>query len=177
MILKIVKKILSMLPILIFMLALFIIITVSISYRKGKVPKVFGYSYMIVLTGSMAPDINIDDFIMVKESSIYNVNDRVSFYYDIDNNGTLEIVTHRIKAIKDGIYTVQGDAARENDKQEITKNKIIGKVVFKSTFLGQIFSLNFIRNKNYIFGIIILSLFIFGGYQIVHIVKLSKEKK
>ena len=67
---KTLKKILAFLPFVIFVIAVVLIINISISIKSHKVPKVLGYSYMIVETGSMKPNLEINDFIVVKEKMI-----------------------------------------------------------------------------------------------------------
>lgn len=173
---KVIKWVLTIIPTLIFAFAIFITINVALAYRNNTIPNIFGYSYMVVKTGSMQPTILIDDMIVVRIQDSYEVDDIVTFYYDIGDNGTLDIVTHRIESIVGDVITVRGDAATDpNDYQEIEADDIIGKVVFTSTFLGQLFSLNFIQNKNIIFIILISGLSIFLVYQIVHIIKIRKE--
>lgn len=175
---KIIKILLSVIPALIFVFAIYVIINIAVAYRKQEVPHIFGYSYMIVVTGSMEPTIAINDFIVVKARDTYVEDDIITFYYDIKQNGTLEVVTHRIVAINDDEIVAKGDAVSDpNQTQTITKDDIIGKVIYQSTFLGQFLSLNFLQNKNLIFGILVFSLSVFAIYQIVKIIKLRKENQ
>lgn len=84
---KIIKKILSLLTIAIFALAFFIIISSTIQMRKRQVPRLFGFSYFTVATQSMEPVIKVNDFIIVKKANEYQIDDIVSFYYDVNNDG------------------------------------------------------------------------------------------
>lgn len=43
------------------------------------VPKVFGYSFINILSGSMEPTISAGDLVICKEQDSYNVNDPVLF--------------------------------------------------------------------------------------------------
>lgn len=174
---KIVKKILSAIPIIIFLLSLFIIVTVSISIKNRKVPSIVGYSYMTVLTKSMEPDIMMNDFIVVKNTKEVFIGDVISFYYDINNDGLMEVNTHKIIDIVDDVYITHGVNNEEGNNEEVSKEDIVGKVVYKSNFLGKIFSLSFINNKNLIFLGIVIFLIIFIIYQVINIFKMIKNKE
>lgn len=169
------KRLLTILPIIIFLCAVFVIINLSMAMKKRQAPQIFGYSYMIVETGSMEPILKINDFIVVKAQKEYYLDNIVSFYYDINNDQQKEIVTHQIIKIEDGKYFLKGK--KGDDIQEVTKEDIIGKVVFSSSFLGSLFSLQIFRNKNLIFAILTILLALFALYHIINIIKLSKKRK
>ena len=97
-------------------------------------------------------------------------------------------MTHRIIEMKDdGKIVLQGDAvtASENyetalnkdEIQEITSDKIIGKVVYRSSLIGKLFTTNILKNRNFLFMFLIGSLVIFMIYQSFNIFKLLKEDK
>ena len=59
-------------------LVIFLIITLlyviySKYIRKDKITKVFGYGFLVVLTGSMEPEIDTGSLIIIKNSNDYNV--------------------------------------------------------------------------------------------------------
>ena len=174
-----VRNIVVAIPIIIFILAIALIFKISFSLQKGQVPKVFGITFMEVQTGSMEPNIHQYDFIANKSKKEYKVGDAVSFYYDLDGNGKEESVTHRIISINDdGTITLRGDAAvSDTDIQVITSDKIIGKVVFRSSLIGKLFTTNIFKNRNFLFLFLIGSLVIFMIYQSFNISKLLKEDK
>jgi len=172
---KTLKKILAFLPFVIFVIAVVLIINISISIKSHKVPKVLGYSYMIVETGSMKPNLEINDFIVVKEKDDYQVDDVVSFYYDLNGDDIKEVVTHRIKIKDNNHFVVKGD--NDEGTQEVSKENIIGKVVYKSSFLGSIFTLKIFSNKNIIFGVLVALLLAFAIYQIINIIKMTEKGK
>jgi len=84
----------------------------------------FGYTFFEVVSGSMSPTINTYDMIIVKIDKEVSVDDIVTFYKDNS------FITHRITDYKDdnNILT-KGDANNTTDKS-ITKDEILGKVVF-----------------------------------------------
>lgn len=172
---KILRKIISVLTIIIFALALFIIINASIKIRNQQVPNLFGYSYFNVKTESMKPTINVNDFIIVKKVNNYQVDDIVSFYYDVNNDGRKEVVTHQIIDIQGNKVITHGVNNPINKNEEINSSDIIGKVVYKSPFLGKLLSNKLITNKFYIISFIIICLLVFIGFQVVNIIKLLKK--
>ena len=175
-----VRNIVVAIPAIIFILAIALIFKISFSLKKGEVPKVLGFTFMEVQTGSMEPNIHQYDFIVNKAKKEYQVGDILSFHYDLNNDGSdNESVTHRIISLNDdGTITLKGDAAlSDTDTQTITKDKIIGKVVFKSSFIGKIFKTDLFKNRNFLFMFLIGSLVIFMIYQSFNIAKMMKEDK
>ena len=175
-----VRNIVVAIPAIIFILAIILIFRISFSLQKGEVPKVFGMSFMEVQTGSMEPEIHQYDFIANKAKKEYFVGDDVSFYYDLNNDGKEESVTHRIISINDdGTITLKGiaEGIRDTDIQVITADKIIGKVVFRSSSIGKLFTTSIFKNRNFLFVFLIGSLVIFMIYQSFNIFKLLKEDK
>ena len=175
-----VRNIVVAIPAIIFILAIILIFRISFSLQKGEVPKVFGMSFMEVQTGSMEPEIHQYDFIANKAKKEYFVGDDVSFYYDLNNDGKEESVTHRIISINDdGTITLKGiaEGIRDTDIQVITADKIIGKVVFRSSSIGKLFTTSIFKNRNFLFIFLIGSLVIFMIYQSFNIFKLLKEDK
>lgn len=84
----------------------------------------FGYTFFEVVSGSMSPTINTYDLVIVKVNEDVKNDDIITFYKDNT------FITHRIIDYKDdnNILT-KGDANNTTDK-EITKDMIIGKVVY-----------------------------------------------
>ena len=106
---------------------------ISIKILKKDLAPIQGYAVLEVVSGSMEPNIHIGDMIVINtKNKEYRVNDIITFY---DVNGAF--VTHRIIYIdKDGILT-KGDNNNAED-EKITKDKVVGKYVFKITGAGKI---------------------------------------
>ncbi|MBO4622958.1 MAG: S24/S26 family peptidase [Bacilli bacterium] len=176
-----IRNIVVAIPAIIFVLAIILIFRISFSLQKGEVPKVFGLTFMEVQTGSMEPEIHQYDFIVNKEKKEYHVGEDVSFHWDLNGDGKdSEYVTHRIISFnEDGTITLRGIASgiAETDVQVITSDKIIGKVVFRSSLIGKLFTTNILKNRNFLFMFLIGSLVIFMIYQSFNIFKLMKEDK
>ena len=118
---------------------LLVVILVYILYskyiEKNEITKIYGYGFLVVLTGSMEPEINSGGLVVVKEGE-YEVNDVIT--YETENL----LVTHRIieKNIVNGKieYICKGDANNENDLK-ISENQIQGKVIYHSKVLRSIY--------------------------------------
>lgn len=99
---------------------------------------ILNYKMYIITSGSMEPEIKTHELVVVKTSlKEYKVGDIISYY-----DKSLEIpVTHRvIEHDKDqDIYITKGDANNTDDNVPLTKENIIGKVVYHSYPLGNFY--------------------------------------
>ena len=127
-------------------IAILVIITALFLYSKyiakDKMPNVFGYSILKIVSGSMEKNYSVNDCILIKKQSNYEVNDVVTY---IDSYGNF--VTHRIVKIDGKSIITKGDANNTED-EVFNKSKIQGRVICK---LPKIFSLG-----NIIIGFIII---------------------
>ena len=129
---KIFKKILFGLFLLISSAYLFIIISPKIF--KDFYP--FGIRTAIVLSGSMEPTLEINDFVVVKKPDVIKVNDIVSYRQD----DLSKEVLHRIIRMNDDEIVTKGDANNTEDNP-IAMSQITGVYVCKIKYLGNIISL------------------------------------
>lgn len=98
---------------------------------KVEVVKIFGYSGLVILTGSMEPVYHPGDVIFIHEQKDYEVKDVITFH----QRGM--VVTHRIVG-KDGEnFTTQGDANNSSD-EPIKLSDIEGKVVGSVGGVGKV---------------------------------------
>ena len=98
-----------------------------------QVPSIFGYSSLMVATGSMSGTIEEGDLIIIKDTDDYKIGDIVTFFQDGDDIPT----THRIYNIDDeGKWVTRGDANNSYDKRSITSDEIIGEVVLVIPYVG-----------------------------------------
>ena len=82
----------------------------------------FGYSVFEVQTGSMNPEINPGDWIIVKASDDINLKDIITY----KNNG--EYITHRVIGTYNKTYVTKGDANNSKD-EPIDAKQVVGKVI------------------------------------------------
>lgn len=91
--------------------------------------------YILLLLGSMEPTLKINELIVVensKENSNYEIGDIITFY---DEELGAD-VTHRIIKITENGYYTKGDFNNVEDLNIVTKDRIVGKLVFNSYLLG-----------------------------------------
>ena len=99
---------------------------------KPYITKICGVSALTITTGSMKPNIDIGDMIIIKQYPRYEIGDIIT--YQIDNK---YLVTHRIIKKDENTYITKGDSNNIED-EPVDKAQIEGKVVFYSKLLGKI---------------------------------------
>ena len=99
--------------------------TIGVRYFTGEPqPVVFGWSWAVVISGSMEPEIKVNALVIAHEEEKYKVGDVITF-----KSGT-DIVTHRIIGEDNGKYVTKGDANNTNDDERVSKDDILGKAVY-----------------------------------------------
>lgn len=117
-----------LMPILIISL----ILIIKSYIDKDNVPSVFGYSPLIVLSGSMETEIYTGDLVVVKKvkEDTIKEGDIIAFYTDSSKE---TIITHRIMEIKeeDGKikYITKGDSNITKDAEEVDSDLVVGKYI------------------------------------------------
>jgi signal peptidase len=121
----------------VFLVLLIALIVCIVSAKiKGKVPKVFGYSVVVITTGRMGDTFPVGTYILIKETSPEDIkeNDIICFYsedpsiYGYPN-------THRVTKVIESNgkyeYITKGDANAVEDNITAKGDKLIGKYVQK----------------------------------------------
>ncbi len=144
------KKIFEFLNnIIILILALIIISIIYSRYvKEDPIISIFGKSFLVVTTGSMKPEINPCDLIIISKEKDYRVNDVVTYF----DEGIC--ITHRIIKIDEEGIVCKGDANNIEDDY-IEMSMIQGKVIFKSKILG-IFALYMLKPVTVIYFIVLI---------------------
>lgn len=110
--------------------------------NKNEVPKIGGYCPLIVLTGSMEPNIKTGDLIIVKQISGSDVEAKdVIAFFDPDGNGT-SILTHRVNEVYEEngtlYFRTQGDANNAEDRSPVSEDKLVGIYQFRIAGAGNV---------------------------------------
>lgn len=97
----------------------------------APVPKVFGLSPLIVLSGSMEPAIYAGDVVVIREQAAdkYKTGDVVTYL-----DGATAF-THRIISEGNGVFTLKGDNNNVAD-EFVAAGKFEGKVVLRIPKIG-----------------------------------------
>lgn len=185
---KILKSIANTIPYIILLISFLLIINAATSIKKGETPSVFGRAILLITSGSMEDTIMTGDIIIIDVTpEDYNVGDIITFYADLNGDGTDEKVTHRIVAIDtvDGVdyFTTKGDNNATNPtsgtfETAFTEDRIIGKYTSKSSFLGSAYSFIFAGGYNIIFIVVILVFIAIGVMEVFSIIRnVTAEKQ
>ena len=163
-------------------LALNTILIVKGAMDDSKPPAAFGYTPLVVLSGSMdstefmADPIQINDLIIVKTCDADNleVGTVISF---MENDYA---VTHRIIAINtldDGTitYTTKGDANNVQDSNPVRPENVIGEYVYQINGLGKF--LLFIQSTKGMLLCIGVPLLLFIIYDVIRRQQLLKKER
>ena len=95
----------------------------------NKMPMPFGYGISVVLSGSMEPELSVNDLVIVKEADGYEVGD-VVVYQDGSS-----LVIHKIISV-DGDEIVTKGVANNTADDPIDISRIKGKAVASLPLLG-----------------------------------------
>lgn len=114
------------LDILIFLFGIILLISIysdiQVKILKRDHADFFGFSTFEVQTGSMAPNINPSDVIIVKANTNPDVKDVITYKSGKD------YITHRVVEAYKGTYVTKGDANSSKD-EAIKQSQIVGTVV------------------------------------------------
>lgn len=95
------------------------------SLTGNALPMPFGHGTAIVLSGSMEPELSVDDLIFVRVQDTYEVGDIVVY----QSSGAL--VVHRIVSLEGNTVVTKGDANNaQDDPMEISaiKGRVTGHI-------------------------------------------------
>ncbi len=116
-----------------------------------------------VVSNSMEPTLKVGEVVFVKETNEYNVGDILSFISK-EHGGI--VVTHRCISVEvtNGIkhYVCKGDnSSVAFNTQNVGETDVLGKVVYVSTFLGDV--VNFVQTNKFLI-ILTVSLFVISSF-------------
>ncbi len=129
--------------------------------NKNETPSFFGIKTFVIISGSMEPELNIGDIVIIKKCSQEELkeNDIISYKY-----GQSEI-THRIIQIEDNEngkeYITKGDNNNVRDSENIKYENIEGKCIGKIRHLGKVILI--LKNKIVLICIILILYLIYAG--------------
>lgn len=198
---KILNIVVTVLIVCVLVISAFVlVVSLTSKSENGGVPNIFGKAPISVLTDSMVGDdelsFNAGDLLICdvvpddgsRMDSSYKVGDVVTFSYDIDGNGYVEYITHRIyKVNEDGSYFTKGD---NNDTYDQSKNN---NIVFSEISSSDIVAtyhgakipglgsvIGYLQTSMGFFLCVLLPMIIFFLYEavrvVINIIAYNKEK-
>ena len=118
-----INKILNFITtIMIILLSISVISSFQTTFFGKKYNSFFGYSLFEIQTASMAGEMEIGDWILVKITDEVKLNDIITF----ERDGSF--ITHRIIEQYKDTYITKGDSNNSKDTP-ITKEQIVGKMI------------------------------------------------
>lgn len=175
----IVKKILSIFSYALLGIAILLLVVILYQRIRGESPKVFGYSFYIVASDSMYPELIKGDLVIAKKCAVSDIEigDDIVFYTDDPHNIAIgvTIIVHRVVGINDdGDFITKG--INNSTEDEYPAKKVIGKKVGSSRFIGKIITF-LTRGYNVFYMAVLIVLIIVGYYAIKQIVLASKKPR
>ena len=125
------RKILSNFILIVLVIILCYVWVLKYVYHKSVV-MLGNYGILVVMSGSMEPEIKAEELILIKKSDKYNLDDIVTY---VDSEDVL--ITHRIVEIDNEKFISRGDSNQVVD-ENVDINEIQGKVIYHSKFLGKL---------------------------------------
>ena len=131
-----------------------ILINIIAAKFTGKVPRVFGYSIINIVSGSMEDEIPQDSYILIKKIDASEVKrDNIICFYSTDPTiygmpNTHRVVEDPIKTDTGYEYVTRGDANFINDKVNARGDRLIG--VYVKNLDGLTAFTKFISDKSFL---------------------------
>lgn len=151
----------------VFLVLMILLCGVVFMAGSGKVPYVFGYRVLQVISNSMSPTIGSETCIVIKkvEQKDIQEGDIITFVSEAPQiRGYLN--THRVYGIKEDeesgeiLYITKGDAYDLPDSYPVRYEQIAGEYVGELPFGELLFKgIRFLADRNNYFIIVILPLF------------------
>lgn len=135
---------------------------------KNELPKFFGYAQVIVISGSMQPEIEVGDLLIIHEQQQYAVNDIITY------RSGASFVTHRIIAVNANELITQGDANNVADPV-FALSQAEGKVVLRLPGVGKL--IYFLKTERGIYFTALLAILLFALPYTVDAFKQYKRNK
>ena len=135
----------------------------------NEMPLVFGYASATVVSGSMEPEINVGDFVIVHRQDSYEVGDVISF----ENGGVY--TTHEIVRIEDGKFITKGTNNEAEDPSPVEMSQVVGKVVAVWRNFGNV--IDFFRTPAGIFVLVVAVVVIWLVLDAVSSIRRRKKEK
>ena len=153
---KIYQIVVTSLIVLFFSLTLYVLIAGTIALKNKEMISLFGYTYSVVPTNSMEPEIMVGDSVIARKVRFesLDIGDDIIYHYVSED---LDIfIVHRIIREENGGFITQGINNNDEDDVLVTKDNYIAKVVWSGNAanIGELV----LHNRNLIFLILTIVL-------------------
>ena len=147
--------------------------------NSDEVPKIGGYCPLIVLSGSMEPEIGTGDLIICKQidSDQVKKGDIIAFFDPDSKEG--KVLTHRVVNVVDEegtlSYRTKGDANNTEDRSLVTADKLVGIYQFRIPGAGNIAM--FMQSPAGLIICVVLPLGLLIGYDLIRRRRYEKKNQ
>ena len=155
---KKIKKTINIIEYVILFTVIFvnIILVFESVHNPSKTPSIFGKKAFVIISGSMIPEIQIGDVVIVKDTETVNINDVIAFRKDSS------VIVHRLvnkMNVKGTImYQTKGDNNNIADSELVAPKDVEGVMIGKIPFIGKI--IMWIYNNLSVFIVIVILLIV-----------------
>lgn len=177
---KQISKIQTIIFLILMTLTLIILLNILLSKINGTQPRIFGYSFHVVLTDSMSPEIDAGDFIIAKKTDTAKINsgDYIIFVSpDPSLNG--KKIVHKVQSVnnQEGIISFETTGIKQGAEPDAYPvYEIIGKYVMRSPFIGKV--MMFVsKGENILFLAFIITMAFVAIKQIKNIINVKKAEE
>ncbi len=172
----VIKTVMNIIEWIIMICAVILLVYIFASTTSGRAANLFGTSILHVVTGSMEPTINVDDFVIVKKTDVNNLKEKdiIAFYSENPDTKGLMVIHRIIQINEDGSFVTKGDANTVADAVSVTPDKVIGKYTGKAWFLNWLVS--FVSLRKLLLILVIIPMFFVSIYEVKTLAKLFKAE-
>ena len=159
-----------------FIVTIYVLIAGSMAIKNGDMMSIFGYTYSVVPTNSMEPEINVGDSVIghkVKYDSL-EIGDDIIYHLVTDEVDIF--VVHRIINYEEGLgFQTKGINNSYVDEGYVTKDNFIARVVWHGNLanIGTIV----LEHRGTLFLVLIGILLLISANGVFDIIKTLDEKK
>lgn len=108
---------------------------IEVSKGKQKLPTILGFTGVTVVSGSMKPQINVGDYVIIKRAKKEDIQKGTIITFK--QNSVL--VTHRVeRVVSDGLYSTKGDANNTVDSEFVKFEDVVGTSTLVVPKLGNV---------------------------------------
>lgn len=152
------KKIINIIEYVVIFLVIFVnaVLIIESVNNPNKTPSFLGRKAFVIISGSMIPEIQIGDVVLVKETENVHVGDIIAFRRDSS------VIVHRIVKemnIKGNVmYQTKGDNNNIEDAELVDVSTIEGVCTGKIPYIGKV--LMWLYNHLYIVIVVLIFILI-----------------
>ena len=159
-----------------FILTIYILIAGVNAVKNNDMMDIFGYTYSVVPTNSMEPDIKVGDSVIGKKGSYedLDIGDDIIYHYVYEDKDMF--VVHRIIRYDEGYgFKTQGINTPTEDPIYVTEENYIATVVWSGSLanIGELV----LKNRGTLFLVLIGILLLIAGNGVFDIIKILDERK